>query len=207
MSRGWRCRPGVSHDLKAGLRRRIPKSFRFYLRLHKGIEPRLADLRHNERRAVGRSFLVNCNYYLVPKVAAEVFDLVKNILQLRSTPFLLLSPPVSKSSALLQAVLEQPVRLADGVREIGNGCVDHSVVRNERQKIRAVTEPGPRNGGNLFLQDGEISEQREIFRGVAAPCDLVLYWYFRDCRTRRCLLSGSQVGAVIAEICMNRSEE
>src|SRR5579864_2852620 len=129
----WRHRPRVADDLHLRLRRICTKPLDF--RLEEGIKPWLADSSENDRSSICRSFPSSGQHDLIAKIAAEILDLVENVFQLRALSLLLLLPPVAQSGALLQPVVEEPVGLADGVRQVRDRCIDDRVVWNKRKKV------------------------------------------------------------------------
>src|SRR5437879_3003435 len=134
----WHHRPRVADDLHLRLRRICTKLLNF--RLEEGIKPWLADSSENDRSSIRRSFLPSGEHDLIAKIAAEILDLVENVFQLRAPSLLLLLPPVTYSGALLQPVVEKPVRLADRVTQVWAGRILRRTVGRDWKKASGETQ-------------------------------------------------------------------
>src|SRR5262252_3332127 len=120
MARSRRDRPWVADDLQFDLRWIRIQSLAFALK--KTIQSRLCHSGQDNRCCIGRSSFSHCEDHFFAEVAAEALYLIEHILQFRTIAFLLLLPPIPELRTLFQAVLEQPVRLANRVGEVRNCC-------------------------------------------------------------------------------------
>jgi hypothetical protein len=84
-----------------------------------------------------------------------------------------LAPPLAQDRALLQALLEQPVRLGQALAVVGQARKGHRVLGHDGQQSALVTYAGHLDRGPLLAQRLPFREQRQVPVGVSAPGDLV----------------------------------
>ena len=164
-----------------------------HLALQESFQPGLPNSGEHDRSTIGRAVPVHGEYDLVSQIAAERFQLANNFLELRSLPVLLFLPPAAQRRALLQPVLEKLAGFGQSGRQIGNRGIDCRVIWNVGQQVGAVTQPRSRNRLKLLLQDRKVSQQGEVFCGIAAPRNLVFDGYLGDAGTGSLLIAGAQL--------------
>jgi hypothetical protein len=112
----------------------------------------------------------------IAQIFAHLVELVDESIELRSIVMRPILPPLLKGRTLLQLVVEDIVRLAQKIAEIGNADIEQGVRGNTSQQIARVPELWCRNLIDPMLKRAELRAQGKILVEIATPCDLLIDW-------------------------------
>src|SRR5579862_1156602 len=104
-----------------------------------------------------------------------------------------LLPPLTQYSAFLQLLLEELVGLLNGIRIVWHTGIEHSGLRQQRQKLALITQSGKMNVLlHFILQMNQLGEQGHMLVSVLAPGDFLLERNRADTGAGRELIAGME---------------
>src|SRR5580698_152017 len=110
----------------------------------------------------------------IPKVLADVVDLVNEFVKVLLVVSLAVRPPLLQPGALIELVLKDRIGLVEELAEVGNADIKQSVRRHARQKIAAAARLRERELCDAVLDKSELRHDADILLLISTPCKLLL---------------------------------